>query len=102
LSGLSRKRSEVYPDPLAEAMLAFYRSMNFDKNDTLKAGILASPLAAILLFYVLVSQSTSSLISFSAFVTAIIFIGVSMTMLCDILGKDVGPKSMQDIAEVIR
>lgn len=76
--------------------------MNFDKNDTLKAGILASPLAAILLFYVLVSQSTSSLISFSAFVCSIIFLGISMSMLCDILGKDLGPKSMQDIAEVIR
>ena len=42
------------------------------------------------------------MISFSAWTFSIVFIGISMTILCEILMKDVGPKSMQDIAEVIR
>jgi len=70
--------------------------------DNLKWIILFSPLSLIVLFYMFVSQSTSSLISFAAFDISLCFIGVSLNMLCDILRKDVGPRSMQEIAEVIR
>jgi Na+/H+-translocating membrane pyrophosphatase len=42
------------------------------------------------------------MISFSAFIISIVFMGISVWMLCEILKKDVGPKSMQDIALTIR
>jgi Na+/H+-translocating membrane pyrophosphatase len=42
------------------------------------------------------------MISFTAFIVSLVFLGVSMWMLCEILKKDLGPRSMQDIAEVIR
>jgi H+-translocating diphosphatase len=73
-----------------------------NKNDNLKWIILFSPLSFIVLFYFFVSQSTSSMISFSAFTISITFIGVSINMLCEILRMDVGPRSMQEIAEIIR
>lgn len=99
--GNQRLTNEVYPDPIADKLISFYQGMNLHKNDTLRIGILASPLLAIVLFYVLISQSTSAVVSFSAFTFSIVFIGIAMWMLCDILIKDLGPKGMQDIAEVI-
>ena len=53
-------------------------------------------------FYMFVAPSTSCLISFSAFVISIVFLAISGIMLCEILKKDIGPRAMQDIAEVIR
>ena len=99
--GNQRLTNEVYPDPIADRLVAIYQGMNLHKNDTLRFGLLASPLLAIVLFYMLVSQSTSAMISFSAFTFSIVFIGIAMWILCEILIKDVGPKGMQEIAEVI-
>jgi len=64
--------------------------------------MMLSPLLAIPAFYAFVSQSTSSMISFSAFTISIVFMGISMNILVDILKKDMGPRCMQEIAEVIR
>lgn len=68
----------------------------------MKYGLIAFPFLIITAFYLLISQSTSSVISFSAWTMSITFVFVSMWILCEILQKDVGPKAMQDIAEVIR
>ena len=62
---------------------------------------LSGPLA-ILVFYVLVSQSASNLIAFSSFSISLQFIVFSMWILGWILDKDIGPRSMQEIAEPIR
>ena len=85
---------EVYPDPVADKLLNYYRGFGLDKNESLRYGIMAAPLSAIVVFYVLISSSTSSIISFSAFVFSIIFLLVSMWMLCDILLRDIGPRGM--------
>jgi Na+/H+-translocating membrane pyrophosphatase len=61
-----------------------------------------APIALIATFYICISNSTSSIICFSAFIISICFILISMWILCDILTKDVGPRAMQEIAEVIR
>lgn len=53
-------------------------------------------------FYMFVSPSTSVLIAFSAFMVSIVFLCVGFIILCEILQKDIGPRSMQDVAEVIR
>ena len=68
----------------------------------LKYGLLASPLVIILLFSIVVSNSTSTLICFTAWTFSILFMGIGMWLLCEILAKDEGPRAMQDIAVVIR
>ena len=68
----------------------------------LKYGLLASPLVIILVFSIVVSNSTSTLICFTAWVFSILFMGIGMWILCEILAKDEGPRAMQDIAVVIR
>ena len=92
----------VYQDHVAETLLSVYRSFNLEDNEITKFLLLVSPIGLIMLFYVFVSSQISALIPFTAFVTSLCFMGVSFVMLCEILKKDVGPRGMQDIAEVIR
>ena len=82
--------------------MSYYKGLALDESSSLKTIILVAPVGLIAVFYLFVSQSTSSIISFSAFVFSIVFLIVAMYMLCDILSKDCGPRNMQDIAEVIR
>ena len=94
--------TKVHQDPIADKLLSVYSALNLDDNEILKFVIIVSPVGLIIFFYMFVSSSTSFLISFSAFVISIVFLGVSGIMLCEILKKDIGPRAMQDIAEVIR
>jgi hypothetical protein len=99
----SRKPSSVvYEDPVADLLLKYYSKITMDDNEMVRFVFLAAPFGIIMFFYMFVSNSTSSMISFTAFIVSLVFLGVSMWMLCEILKKDVGPRSMQDIAEVIR
>ena len=99
----SRKPSSVvYEDPVADLLLKYYSKITMDDNEMVRFVFLAAPFCIIMFFYMFVSNSTSSMISFTAFIVSLVFLGVSMWMLCEILKKDVGPRSMQDIAEVIR
>ena len=90
----SRKRNEIYPDPIADSILAVYKSIKLDEYEILRYALAAAPLVLILLFYIFVSKSTSCMISFTAFTFSIVFMGISMLILCEILNKDIGPKSM--------
>jgi len=76
--------------------------MNLKEYEFVKYGIIGLPIISITFFYIFVSQSTSSLVSFMAWNISIFFVFVSLWILCEILQKDVGPKAMQDIAEIIR
>lgn len=96
------RQMNIYPDPVAEQLLGIYHGLNLEQNDMIKYGALGLPVLLITLFYCFISSSTSSLISFAAWNFSILFIVISGWMLCEILNKDVGPKAMQDIAEVIR
>ena len=60
------------------------------------------PPTLILVFSLVISNSMSTLITFSAWCFSILFIAISFWMLCEILLKDQGPRAMQDIALVIR
>jgi len=84
---------EVYYDPVADSLLSYSKALGLD-GGMMTWIILFSPLSCIGVFYIFVSQSVSCLICFTAFTISIIFIGVSMYILCDILKKDVGPRSM--------
>jgi len=98
----SRTTNAVYDDPIANKLLALHAMIFPADNEQIKWCMILSPLSLIFAFYIFVSKSTSSMISFSAFTFSIVFMIISMNMLVDILKKDVGPRSMQEIAEVIR
>jgi Na+/H+-translocating membrane pyrophosphatase len=67
-----------------------------------RIGIAVTPVLLIGLFCLLISSSTSNVIAFSALVISLVFIGVSLWMLCWILDKDQGSRSMQDISDPIK
>lgn len=50
--------------------------------------VLASPITLIFLFYLFISQTTSNMISFTAFIASIVFMGISVWILVEILKKD--------------
>lgn len=98
----SKKEKNLYPDPIADQLLDLYHRFNLQEYDKFKYGIVGVPVVLITIFYLCISSSTSSLISFSAWNFSVVFIVISILILCEILNKDKGPKAMQDIAEVIR
>ena len=99
---MNKDKASSFDDPIGDWILATYKGLNLDESSTLKTIILIAPLGLIAAFYMFVSQSTSSMISFSAFVISILFMIIAIYILCEILKKDMGPRNMQDIAEVIR
>jgi len=94
--------NKLFEDPIADKLLALHGAVIPENNDTVKWILLLSPLSLIVVFNIFVSNSVSSMISFSAFTFSIVFMGISLNMLVEILRKDMGPRSMQEIAEVIR
>lgn len=91
-----------FNDPYGDKLLAMYKGLNLDESSSLKTMILVGPVGVLALFYLFVSQSVSCLICFSAWIFSIVFMIIAMYILCEILNKDMGPRNMQDIAEVIR
>ena len=81
-------------DPISDYLLKTYYMMQLNSMSGVKIGLMVAPLALILLFYLFVSDSTSNIIAFSALVVSLVFIGISMWMLCWILDKDQGTREM--------
>lgn len=81
-------------DPISDYMLSIYYKLSHSSMNGVKIGLLMAPFALILLFYLFVSDSTSNIIAFSALVVSLVFISISMWMLCWILDKDVGSREM--------
>ena len=84
----------AFDDPYGEMLLSYYKTLHLDESSSLKTIILAAPFGVIALFYLFVSQSTSSMISFTAFTFSILFIVIAIYILCEILNKDCGPRNM--------
>jgi hypothetical protein len=101
-NGKSDDRKPSGDDPISDWLLKQYYWLMNERNRPVLVGIAASPLILILLFYLLVSNSTSNIIAFSALMVSLWFIGVSMWMLCWILDKDQGTRAMQDISDPIK
>ena len=89
-------------DYYADFIMNWYRRFQSDSMFALKIGIMASAPAAIVLFALFISSAASTLVAFVTFVVSISFIVLSLHMLGWILDKDIGPRSMQEIAEPIR
>ena len=97
-----KQSTTSFKDPMTEKIMGIYKTLNLDDSEILKFALMIMPIVLIFGFYQFVSKSTSTIISFSAFVVSITFLFVAFIMLCEILKKDVGPKKMQDIPELIR
>jgi hypothetical protein len=75
-------------DPISDWLLKTYYTLQQPSMSAVRYGIFAAPLILILFFYFFVSSSTSNTIAFVAMVISLVFIGVSMWILCWILDKD--------------
>lgn len=95
-------RKPTGDDPISDWLLKTYYSVNSDSMRGFRLGLIASPFLIIFLFSVFVSNSTSNLIAFSAMIIALVFMGISLWILCWILDKDQGSRAMQDVSDPIK
>jgi|LakMenE01Jun11ns_1017448.scaffolds.fasta_scaffold9920023_3 hypothetical protein len=89
-------------DPYADYIRDIYLKMQHEAYLPIKGAFMISTPLALLLFAMFVSTSTSNLIAFGSLINAITYIIFSLWMLGWILEKDIGPRSMQEVAEPIR
>ena len=98
----SDDRKPTGDDPIADQLLKYCYILNQESMNAVKIGILLIPLCVILFFYLFVSSATSNMIAFSALVVSLVFMAISMWILCWILDKDQGTRAMQDISDPIK
>jgi hypothetical protein len=101
----SKKRSVTKPtgdDPVSDWLLEMYYFIFSDRMRPVAIGLCCLPILSIAFFYVFISSSVSNLIAFTSMIISIVFMGISMWMLCWILDKDQGPRSMQDVSDSIK
>mmetsp|Transcript_8531 Transcript_8531/g.10530 ORF Transcript_8531/g.10530 Transcript_8531/m.10530 type:complete len:261 (+) Transcript_8531:70-852(+) len=89
-------------DYYADQIMSWYRTFQSDSFVAIKMGVMASAPTTILLFAMFVSSTASTLVAFVTLVISLSFIALSMNMLGWILDKDIGPRSMQEVAEPIK
>ena len=89
-------------DPIAEYICQTYVMMQSDVYLPLKGAFFLATPVAVGLFSLFVSNSVSNVIAFTALINAITYIIFSMWLLGWILEKDIGPRSMQEVAEPIK
>ena len=103
--GSKKKSDDRKPsgdDPVSDFLLKTYYTLNQPNMQGVKIGICLAPVALMLFFYIFVSSSTSNTIAFAALLISLVFIGISMWLLCWILDKDQGTRAMQDISDPIK
>ena len=89
-------------DYYADIIMSKYRSFQSDSMFVIKIALMATGPISIACFAMFVSAAPSTLVAFTTLVISLMFIGLSMNMLGWILDKDIGPRSMQEIAETIK
>ena len=75
-------------DPVSDWLLKTYYFLTGDSGKTMRFGLIITPIALIIAFSILVSNSTPNMIAFTAMIISVVFIGISMWLLCWILDKD--------------
>lgn len=95
-------RKPTGDDPVSDYLLKTYYLLNQNSMNGVKIGLMVSPLVLILLFYLCVSSTTSNMIAFTALVVSLVFMAISMWILCWILDKDAGTRAMADISDPIK
>jgi hypothetical protein len=89
-------------DAYADMIIDMYNRLQSDAYMPFKAAFFVATPVAVFLFTALISSSTSNVIAFTAFCNAISYIVFSLYMLGWILEKEIGPRSMQEVAEPIK
>jgi hypothetical protein len=99
-----KDRKPTGDDWIAEWLLKTYHKLlrGGDSNYSTMAIAAAAPIVSILFFSIFISNTTPNMIAFVALVTSLVFIGVSMWMLCWILDKDEGSLAMKEVSDPIK
>lgn len=79
-------------DAVSDWLLKNYYSMQKDNFRIAKITIIAIPIISMVLFSLFISNSTSNLIAFFALTVSIVFVCISLWILCWILDKDEGSR----------
>ena len=88
-NGLDRDdRKPSGDDPVSDWLLKTYYYLQKTNFQTAKIGIVAIPIISLVLFALFISNSTSNMIAFFALVVSLVFVAISMWLLCWILDKD--------------
>lgn len=93
-NGKKSSRKPSGDDPISDWLLRSYYLLRSDSMKGVKLGLMVSPFILILCFSLFVSNNTSNLIAFTSLVISMVFIAISMWMLCWILDKDAGTRAM--------
>lgn len=89
-------------DYWADTIMNAYRQLNSDSMFAVKIAAVAAGPISIVAFATCISSTASTLVAFVTMIVSLMFVGISMHMLGWILDKDIGPRSMQEIAETIK
>ena len=89
-------------DAVADMIMDTYTRLQSDAYMPVKLGFFVAAPVAVVIFSVLISNSASNVSAFTAFANAISYIVFSLYMLGWILEKEIGPRSMQEVAEPIK
>lgn len=89
-------------DPVSDWLLRTYYNLSSDSGKLTRIGLLVAPFILLIAFSLFISNATHNFIAFFALVTSVVFIGISMWMLCWILDKDCGSRAMQDVSDPIK
>jgi hypothetical protein len=91
-NGIKGDRKPSGDDPISDWLMKTYYWIMSDRMKMIRLGAYFSPILLIFLFSIFISNSTSNLIAFSALVISLVFIVISMWLLCWILEKDPGTR----------
>ena len=100
--GRKHDRKPTGDDPVADFILKCYDMIMSERMKLIRILACLAPLALIFAFSLFISNSTSNLIAFTSLVISLVFIVISLFILCWILEKDPGSRAMQDIGDSIR
>lgn len=94
LGGKKGDRKPSGDDPISDYLLKTYYKLSSDSSKLIRVGLVVAPFLLLLAFSLFVSNATHNFIAFFALVTSVVFIGISMWILCWILDKDPGTRAM--------
>ena len=89
-------------DYWADTIMNGYRQFQSDSMFMVKVAAMAAGPGAIVVFATCISSAASTLVAFVTMIISLMFVAISIHMLGWILDKDIGPRSMQEIAEPIK
>lgn len=87
-------RKPANDDPITFYLMRTYYMVNGYGMGLIRLAAIVVPIILMVLFSMFISNSYSNLIAFFALVVSVLFIFISLWILCWILEKDVGTRAM--------